>query len=152
VMWVGFQRRVLYYTRAERAGGRSRWTLTRKVKYFIDAFAAFSYLPIRLASVIGFLMAFAGVGHALILTALLVSNVAFDSGHAAIVITVLIVSGVQLVIVGMIGEYLWRVLDEARHRPLYIVDTMTESLALGTSMSVGACIDDATRQAGAHEA
>jgi glycosyltransferase involved in cell wall biosynthesis len=151
VMWVGFQRRVLYYHRAERDGGRSRWTLTRKVKYFIDAFAAFSYVPIRLASVLGFLMAFAGVGYALILTALLLANVAFDSGHAAIVITVLIGSGVQLVIVGMIGEYLWRVLDEARNRPLYIIDTTTDATSSGGAESVGAFVDDAAKQAGAPE-
>src|SRR5204862_7369545 len=71
VMWVGFERRVLYYNRAERAGGRSRWTLTRKVKYFIDAFIAFSYLPIRLAAVLGFLLAFAGLGYAAVMLGLL---------------------------------------------------------------------------------
>jgi polyisoprenyl-phosphate glycosyltransferase len=152
VMWVGFQRRILYYNRADRAGGRSRWTLTRKIKYFIDAFAAFSYLPIRLASVFGFLLAFAGVGYALILTALLLSNIAFDSGHAAIVITLLIGSGVQLVIVGMIGEYLWRVLDEARHRPPYIVDTTTDNVSSVKSARVGALVDDSAKQAGVHEA
>jgi polyisoprenyl-phosphate glycosyltransferase len=152
VMWVGFQRRVLYYDRTERAGGRSRWTLMRKVKYFIDAFAAFSYLPIRFAAVFGFLLAFAGVGYALTLTALLLSNVAFDSGHAAIVITMLIGSGTQLVIVGMIGEYLWRVLEEARNRPLYIVDAVTDSMSARKSTSVGASIDTTKQRAGVHEA
>lgn len=152
VMWVGFQRRVLYYDRAERAGGRSRWTLTRKIKYFIDAFAAFSYLPIRLAAVLGFLLAFAGVGYATVLGGLILSDIAFDTGHAAIVITVLIGSGVQLAIVGMIGEYLWRVLEEARNRPLYIVDTATDSMSLGRSTRVGATVDDTTKQVGVHEA
>ena len=123
VLWVGFERRVLFYHRALRTGGRSRWTLTRKVKYFIDAFSAFSYLPIRLASVLGFLVAFAGLGYAAMILILVLLGMAFDAGHAAIVVTVLVGSGAQLIILGMIGEYLWRVLEESRRRPLYIVDT-----------------------------
>ena len=123
VMWVGFERTVLYYNRAERAGGRSRWTVMRKVKYFIDAFSAFSYLPIRMASVLGFLLAIAGLGYAAVILALILLGGGFDMGHAAIVVTVLVGSGAQLVILGMIGEYLWRVLEESRRRPLYIVDT-----------------------------
>src|SRR5688572_26296892 len=123
VMWVGFERTVLYYTRAERTGGRSRWTVMRKVKYFIDAFSAFSYLPIRMASVLGFLLAIAGLGYAAVILVLILLGGGFDMGHAAIVVTVLVGSGAQLVILGMIGEYLWRVLEESRRRPLYIVDT-----------------------------
>ena len=123
VMWVGFERAVLYYTRAQRAGGRSRWTVMRKVKYFIDAFSAFSYLPIRVASVLGFLLAITGLGYAVVILALILLGTVLDMGHAAIVVTILIGSGAQLVILGMIGEYLWRVLEESRRRPLYIVDT-----------------------------
>ena len=123
VMWVGFERTVLYYTRAARAAGRSRWTVMRKVKYFIDAFSAFSYLPIRIASVLGFLLAITGLVYAAVILALILLGGGFDMGHAAIVVTVLVGSGAQLVILGMIGEYLWRVLEESRNRPLYIVDT-----------------------------
>jgi dolichol-phosphate mannosyltransferase len=123
VMWVGFERTVVYYTRVAREAGRSRWTAMRKVKYFIDAFSAFSYLPIRMASVLGFLLAIAGLAYAAAILLLIVFGVVFDLGHAAIVVTVLIGSGAQLVILGMIGEYLWRVLEESRHRPVYIVDT-----------------------------
>jgi dolichol-phosphate mannosyltransferase len=95
----------------------------RKVKYFIDAFSAFSYLPIRMASVLGFLLAIAGLGYAAVILALILLGGGFDMGHAAIVVTVLVGSGAQLVILGMIGEYLWRVLEESRNRPLYVVDT-----------------------------
>jgi hypothetical protein len=95
----------------------------RKVKSFIDAFSAFSYLPIRMASVLGFLLAITGLGYAAVILALILLGGGFDMGHAAIVVTVLVGSGAQLVILGMIGEYLWRVLEESRHRPLYIVDT-----------------------------
>jgi polyisoprenyl-phosphate glycosyltransferase len=122
VMWVGFERTVVYYTRSAREAGRSRWTVMRKVKYFIDAFSAFSYLPIRMASVLGFLLALTGLAYAAVILALILFGVFFDLGHVAIVVTVLIGSGAQLVILGMIGEYLWRVLEESRHRPVYIVD------------------------------
>jgi polyisoprenyl-phosphate glycosyltransferase len=123
VMWVGFERSVVYYTRAEREAGRSRWTVMRKVKYFIDAFSAFSYLPIRMASVLGFLLAITGLVYAAVILLLILTGVALEAGHAAIVVTILVGSGAQLVILGMIGEYLWRVLEESRRRPLYIVDT-----------------------------
>ena len=52
-MWVGFARRTIFYERNEREHGRSRWTTLRKVKYFIDAFTAFSYMPVRVASLLG---------------------------------------------------------------------------------------------------
>ena len=123
VMWVGFERSVVYYTRAAREAGRSRWTVMRKVKYFIDAFSAFSYLPIRMASVLGFLLAIAGLAYAAIILLLTLFGFVVEGGLAAIVVTVLVGSGAQLVILGMIGEYLWRVLEESRRRPLYIVDT-----------------------------
>ena len=61
IMWLGFRRAVVTYMRLKRQSGRSGWTLSRKLKYFIDAFTAFSYLPVRLASLIGFVLAFLGI-------------------------------------------------------------------------------------------
>jgi polyisoprenyl-phosphate glycosyltransferase len=121
IMWVGFERRVVYYHRAERQHGRSGWTVLKKVKYFIDAFTAFSYLPIRAASLVGFVIALAGVGYAALIAALRLFVGISETGFAALMVTILVVSGVQLIIIGMIGEYLWRVLEESRRRPPFIV-------------------------------
>ena len=123
-MWVGFERRVVEYDRTARAGGRSRWTLGKKAKYFVDAFTAFSYVPIRAASLLGFVLALAGFVYAAVLIVLRVSGVLSDApGFAALAVLILVAAGTQLIVIGIIGEYLWRVLEESRRRPAFIVDS-----------------------------
>jgi len=121
-LWVGFRREVVYYDRQERPWGTSRWTLTKKVKYLIDIFTAFSYLPVRLASTIGVALAGLGFLYALLVIALRLVGDVPVTGWASLTTVVLITSGVQLILLGVLGEYLWRVLDESRHRPPFIVD------------------------------
>jgi glycosyltransferase involved in cell wall biosynthesis len=123
-MWVGFERRVVEYDRTARAGGRSRWTLGKKAKYFVDAFTAFSYVPIRAASLLGFVLALAGFLYAAVLIVLRVTGAISNApGFAALAVLILVAAGAQLVVIGIIGEYLWRVLEESRRRPAFIVDT-----------------------------
>ncbi len=121
VMWAGFNRAIVYYDRRARRQGQSRWTFTKKVKYFIDAFSAFSYLPLRLATVIGFGMGFLGFLYTLVVIALNLFNSVPIQGWSSLIVVVLVASGTQLILIGILGEYLWRVLDETRKRPLFIV-------------------------------
>ena len=121
VMWVGFERRVVYYDRAARAGGQSRWTMTRKIKYFIDAFTAFSYVPVRAASALGVLLAVTGFLYAVVVAVFRLLGLIQEPGFSAVMVAVLILSGAQLVVTGLIGEYLWRVLEETRRRPAFVV-------------------------------
>jgi glycosyltransferase involved in cell wall biosynthesis len=120
-MWVGFERRTILYERSEREHGRSRWTTLRKVKYFIDAFTAFSYLPVRVASLLGFVFAIAGFAYAAAIIVLRLANAIQEPGFAALMVVVLLAAGVQLIVIGLIGEYLWRVLEESRGRPPFLV-------------------------------
>jgi dolichol-phosphate mannosyltransferase len=123
-MWVGFERRVVEYDRAAREEGRSRWTLGKKAKYFVDAFTAFSYVPIRAASLLGFVLALAGFLYAAILIVLRATGAISNApGFAALAVLILVAAGTQLIVIGIIGEYLWRVLEESRRRPAFIVDT-----------------------------
>jgi glycosyltransferase involved in cell wall biosynthesis len=122
--WVGYRRQVIEYDRGPRGEGKSRWTLAKKAKYFVDAFTSFSYLPIRAASLLGFLLAFAGFAYAVVLIVLRLTGVIADApGFAALAVLILVASGVQLIVVGMIGEYLWRVLEESRRRPAFLVES-----------------------------
>lgn len=121
VMWVGFNREVIYYDRTAREQGQSRWTFTKKVKYFIDAFSAFTYLPLRLATAVGFIMGGLGFLYTLVVIGLnLLSSVPIQ-GWSSLIVVVLVASGTQLILIGILGEYLWRVLDETRKRPAFIV-------------------------------
>ncbi len=121
VMWVGFERRIVYYDRAARSAGVSRWTMTRKIKYFIDAFTAFSYVPVRAASTFGMLLAATGFLYAIVVALFRILGLIQEPGFSAVMVAVLILSGAQLVVTGLIGEYLWRVLEETRRRPAFIV-------------------------------
>lgn len=121
LLWTGYQPVTITYTRAERQFGKSQWTLGRKVKYFLDAFIGFSYLPLRFASVIGIALAILGFIYALFLIAARITLGFPVEGWTSLMVALLLVSGVQLVMLGILGEYVWRNLDEARHRPLYLI-------------------------------
>lgn len=121
VMWLGFRRDTILYHRGRRADGQSAWTFWRKVKYLIDAFTAFSYLPMRLAAVLGFALAGLGFAYAALIVVLRLLGDAQPTGYAALVTIVTVTAGVQLIVTGLVGEYLWRVLEEVRPRPPYVV-------------------------------
>ncbi len=122
ILWSGFRRATVSYDRQARTGGRSRWTLSKKIKLFIDSFIAFSHFPIRFVSVTGIVVALLGFLYAL---AVIVDRVFLGGevkGWASLMVVVLLLSGVQLVGFGILGEYLWRTIEESRKRPLFVVD------------------------------
>ncbi len=130
ILWLGFAPVVLHYHRREREKrfGQSMWTLTKKLKYFIDSFVAFSYVPVRAASILGITLSVLGVLYALLVIALrVVFNVQAGEGWASLMVVLLVVSGVQLVMMGILGEYLWRSLEETRRRPRFVVDRILEA-------------------------
>jgi dolichol-phosphate mannosyltransferase len=128
ILWVGFEPEVLHYHRQERQKryGRSMWTFAKKLKYFIDSFVSFSYLPVRAASVLGITLSFLGLLYALLIIFLRLFFSIPVEGWASMMVVLLIVSGVQMLMIGILGEYLWRNLDETRRRPRFIVEQVIE--------------------------
>jgi glycosyltransferase involved in cell wall biosynthesis len=122
LLWLGFPFTYVQYDRIERKYGKSQWTFQKKLKYFIDAFAGYSYLPLRMASTIGLVLACFGGFYALVVLFLRLLGDVPVQGWSALMIVFLVVSGVQLVILGVIGEYLWRNLEASRKRPIYLID------------------------------
>jgi len=122
LLWSGYQRRTVEYDRLPREHGISRWTFRKKLDYFMDAFVAFSYLPLRLASTLGLVLAGLGGIYALFLAVLRLWSDIAVAGWTALMVVVLLTSGMQLLILGVLGEYLWRNLDATRRRPLFTVD------------------------------
>jgi glycosyltransferase involved in cell wall biosynthesis len=124
LLWLGFAPAVLRYHRRARDArfGVSMWTLSRKLAYFADAFVAFSYAPLRLATLSGLLLAVAGFCYAgVVIVGKLCGWMAPD-GWTSLMVVLLLVSGVQLGMLGIVGEYLWRNLEETRRRPRYLVE------------------------------
>lgn len=128
ILWLGFDPLVLEYHRQarEKRFGRSMWTLTRKLKYFADSFVAFSYVPIRAAALAGFVLsAVGGLYLAVVVLSWLIAGTPV-AGWASLMVVLLVVSGLQLLMMGILGEYLWRTLDETRSRPRFIVERVVE--------------------------
>ncbi|MBM3129310.1 MAG: glycosyltransferase [Chloroflexi bacterium] len=121
LLWSGFKFETVVYAREERPFGKSQWNLGKKIKYFIDAFVGFSYFPLRLASLGGISFAILGFLYALFVLALRAAQGFPVEGWASLMIVLLIVSGIQMTMLGILGEYLWRTLDETRRRPLFLI-------------------------------
>lgn len=122
IQWMGFQQDEVLYTKARRHSGRSNWTLRKKLKLAVDSFVSFSYAPVRLASACGLLFALSGFIYAAVIAVRAVTLGTPVQGWSSLMCVLLIVSGVQLVMLGVLGEYLWRTFDEARGRPRYIIE------------------------------
>jgi dolichol-phosphate mannosyltransferase len=126
LMWIGYDYEIIYYDRQRREHGKSRWNFRRKVKYFLDAFTAFSFLPIRICAVLGILAAILGFLYAVIIIILSLLGLINLSGWSSLMVVVLIMGGVQLAMLGLIGEYLWRNFDQTRSRPLFLIDKVLQ--------------------------
>lgn len=122
IVWLGYKPYIFKYKRKNRKAGKSSWTFKKKVKLFIDSFVSFSYAPINLVTSLGFLMSILGLVFAVkVLIDRLLSNIDVE-GWSSLIIVILIIGGVQLIMLGIIGEYLWRNFDETRKRPNYVID------------------------------
>ncbi len=120
-VWVGFRQVGVPYERAVRFAGETKYPFSKMFRLAINAITSFSYFPLQLATYFGFICAGVSALAILIVIALrLAGNQAFF-GQASTLIAVLFLGGVQLISLGIIGEYLGRLYDEARGRPLYIV-------------------------------
>lgn len=121
LLWGGFPAALVPYDRAARDEGRSRWTLAKKLKYFIDSVTSFSYAPLRWMSVAGTLLALLSFAYAAFLVFFRLSHRQIVEGWTTTMVVLAFLSGVQLLALGILGEYLWRTLDAARARKGFVV-------------------------------
>ncbi len=122
ILWCGFNPAQIHYVRRKREVGKSRWTLSKKMKLFIDSFMAFSYFPIRFISTLGSIIAGAGFLYGLAIIADRLINGAVIQGWTSLMVMMLFLFGINMLMLGVLGEYLWRNFDETRKRPTFIID------------------------------
>lgn len=124
---AGFSYKILPMNYNERAAGTSKWTLAKKIKIFIDSFVSFSFMPIRLVSLVGIIMFAVGVifGLIVIVNKLLHPEVGIV-GYATLASLISVGFGITNISLGIIAEYLWRAYDAARRRPVYIVSDVID--------------------------
>jgi len=128
ILWMGFRQTSVEYVKHARNEGKSKWTLRKKIKLFVDSVVSFSYVPIRFMSFFGMLMAFSGFLYgAVVIFGRLAGFVRAGTGFAALMTVLLVGQGCILLMLGVLGEYLWRTFDEARGRPRFIVEEVIAS-------------------------
>ncbi len=120
-VWVGFKQTGVCYVRQERYAGSTKYPLRKMIKFAADAITSFSYLPLQMATTLGFWVSAAALV-AIPVVALLRTFLGrtFFEGQASTLISVLFLGGVQLISLGILGEYLGRIYDEVKRRPLYL--------------------------------
>lgn len=119
---LGFSQAQIPYRKAPREVGVSKWTLEKKLRAFADAFVSFTYVPLRFMSYLGILCSMAGFLYAaLVIGIRLVSDRPVE-GWASLMVAVLVLGGIQMTMIGVLGEYLWRTLEAARRRPRYFAE------------------------------
>ena len=120
-VWVGFKQTGVEYERAERIAGETKYPLKKMFRLASDAITGFSYFPLQLATYLGFFAAGTGILAILVMIVLRLTGSQLFYGQGTTLIAVLFLGGVQLISIGMLGEYVGRLYDEAKGRPLYIV-------------------------------
>lgn len=126
ILTLGFKQTAIYYKKEARKRGKSKWTISKKIKLFVDSFVAFSYAPIRFVTVIGILLFFLGI---LLSAYLIIRKLVYndlDSGWPALVSILMLGFGITNISLGIIAEYLWRTLDSSRKRPVFIINDIVE--------------------------
>ena len=121
MIWLGFAYVNIPYTRRRREVGESRWTLSKKIKLLSDSLLSFSFAPIRAISVLGLGLGITALLYGLYVIGLKLAQPNEPAGWTTLMVVLLVVSAFQMIALGVIGEYVWRGLDAARKRPLYIV-------------------------------
>jgi glycosyltransferase involved in cell wall biosynthesis len=125
LLWGGFATALITYDRMAREEGESRWTLAKKLKYFIDSVIAFSYAPLRWMAVAGAILALLAFAYAVFLIVYKILHGQPIQGWTSLMVALAFFSGVQLLSLGILGEYLWRTLDAARARKGFLVRDRT---------------------------
>lgn len=120
--WLGFKPEVLRYDRRKRVHGKSRWTFSKKLKFFLDSLLGFSIAPIRLISLIGFLVSFVSFGYGSLIVVNALLGRMDVRGFATIVAVMSFLLGLIIIMLGVIGEYIWRIFDEVNKRPESVID------------------------------
>ena len=134
IAWVGFTQVRVDYQQVDRVHGTSRWTRRKMAKLAVDSMIQFSSMPLRACTALGSAIAAGGFVYAMVLVIRSLLGVTTPSGWPTVVVIVLLLGGAQMAVIGVIGEYLWRAVEETRSRPLYVVrDVWGSTLASETA-------------------
>lgn len=122
--WLGFSQATVDYVKQAREAGSSKWTLRKKIKLIIDSLLSFSDVFIRSISIVGFVMALLGFAYAF---SIIMRYFLFgipSQGWSSLIVAIFVLGGIQMMMLGILGEYLWRTFDESRKRPQFVIESL----------------------------
>jgi dolichol-phosphate mannosyltransferase len=120
--WLGFAPARIRYTRRKRRHGKSRWTFLKRVKFFLDSILGFSIVPIRLMSLFGALVSLLSFGYGAVIAINALRGLGSVPGFPTLVVIISFLLGVVIMMLGTIGEYIWRIFDEVSRKPEAVID------------------------------
>ena len=126
LVWLNYDFVTLPYHRNKRKIGTSKWTLSKKIKLFIDSFVSFSYVPLRFITISGLILGLISFIYALFIIYSKFFGFIDVQGWSTMMVVFLIISSFQMISLGIIGEYLWRNLEATRRRPSYVIDKIIQ--------------------------
>ena len=124
ISWMGFRQTSIPCARHARTRGTSGWTMWQRLTLLVDSVVGFSHLPIRVMLCAGLLTALLGLGYAVVVAINALTGTP-PAGWSSLMVVVLLIGGMQMVMFGVLGEYLWRTLEETRRRPRYLIEATT---------------------------
>lgn len=125
--WIGYRKKELLYDRDPRAAGQTKWNYRKLLNLAIDGITSFTTAPLRISTVLGFMVSLVAFFYILYLVVRPFFGVSTGSGYSSLMAAVLFVGGVQLLSLGIIGEYIARIFNETKQRPLYFVEEYHEA-------------------------
>lgn len=137
IAWLGFSQTRVEYDQVARRHGTSRWTKRKMVKLAVDSLIQFSSMPLRACTFTGIGVALAGAIYAVFLVARALAGVETPSGWPTVLVILLLLGGIQLTVIGVMGEYLWRAVEETRGRPLYVIRRIRQTAYPGAHAAAG---------------
>ena len=132
-VWVGFTQSSVTYDRDARYAGETKYTLKKMIKFALDAVSSFSHVPLQFATVLGFIISVAAFALIPVIVVLRIVG-SYLPGFGSLTIAILLLGGVQLITLGILGEYVGRIYDEVKGRPLYFVRSRRNLIDAGDAL------------------
>ena len=124
IAWLGYKQTSISYVKEARQAGTSKWTTTKRLKLSLDSLISFSYAPLRFMSLMGAISSFLGLLYSIVVFFNSLRGIPIQ-GWASLMIVILFLGGFQMIMMGMLGEYIWRTYDETRGRLRYVIEKNT---------------------------
>jgi len=130
--WAGFTQIGVQYDRERRHSGSSKYSLAKMLRFAIDGLTSFSEIPLRFATYVGFVVSCLSFVYAVVILALKFAH-QNTPGYTSMMIAILFLGGVQLITIGILGEYVGRIYEQSKHRPLYVIDRIDDASTMRTA-------------------